>query len=68
MSTLFSLKLTFLTRKRLIKRARLRVQDSEDFATDKNFLLISVITKSFAFFPRESYFIKTIENSFPVFA
>ena len=31
-------------------------------------LLISAITKSFAFFSRESYFIKAIENVFPVFA
>ena len=49
----------------LIARARLRGQD---FATSKNFSFNQCHTKSFAFFSRESYFIKVIENFFPVFA
>ena len=49
----------------LITRARLRGQD---FATGKNFSFNQCHTKSFAFFSRESYFIKAIENFFPVFA
>ena len=49
----------------LITRARLRGQD---FATVKNFSFNQCHTKSFAFFSRESYFIKAIENFFPVFA
>ena len=49
----------------LIKHARLRGQD---FATGKNFSFNQCHTKSFAFFSRESYFIKAIENFFPVFA
>ena len=40
----------------------------QDFATGKNFSFNQCHTKSFAFFPRESYFIKAIENFFPVFA
>ena len=48
-----------------ITRARLRGQD---FATGKNFSFNQCHTKSFAFFSRESYFIKAIENFFPVFA
>ena len=50
----------------LITRARLRGQD---FATGKNFCFNQQShTKSFAFFSWESYFIKAIENFFPVFA
>ena len=49
----------------LITRARLREQD---FATGKNFSFNECHTKSSAFFSRESYFIKAIENFFPVFA
>ena len=49
----------------LITRARLRGQD---FATGKNSSFNQCHTKSFAFFSRESYFIKAIENFFPVFA
>ena len=49
----------------LITRARLRGQD---FATGKNFSFNQSRTKSFAFFSRESYFIKAIENFFAVFA
>ena len=49
----------------LITRSRLRGQD---FATDKNFSFNQCHTKSFAFFSRESYCIKAIENFFPVFA
>ena len=43
----------------------LRVQD---FANGKNFLLISNLNKEFFVFSPESYFIKAIENFFPVFA
>ena len=39
-----------------------------NFATGKNFSFNQCHTKSFAFFSRESYFIKAIENFFPVFA
>ena len=72
-----SLKLTVLSEKNpyfakhlfakqeLITRARLRGQD---FATGKNFSFNQCLTKSFAFFSRESYFIKAIENFFSVFA
>ena len=49
----------------MITRARLRGQD---FATGKNFSFSKSHAKSFAFFSRKSYFIKTIENFFPVFA
>ena len=49
----------------LITRARLRGQD---FATSKNFSFNQRHTKSFSFFSRESYFIKAIENFFPVMA
>ena len=49
----------------MITHARLRGQD---FATGKNFSFNQCHTKSFAFFSRESYFIKAIENFFPVFA
>ena len=38
------------------------------FATGKNFSFNQCHTKSFAFFSWESYFIKAIENFFPVFA
>ena len=48
-----------------ITRVRLRGQD---FATGKNFSFNQRHTKSFAFFSWESYFIKAIENFFPVFA
>ena len=48
-----------------VMRARLRGQD---FATGKNFSFNRCHTKSFAFFSREIYFIKAIENFFPVFA
>ena len=51
--------------KKVITRARLRGQD---FATGKNFSFNQCHTKSFAFFSRENYFIKAIENFFPVFA
>ena len=45
---------------------KLRVQD---FATGKNFSFNQRSRQeSFAFFSRESYFIKVIENCFPVFA
>ena len=37
-------------------------------ATGKNFSFNQNRNKEFAFFSRESYFIKTIENFFPVFA
>ena len=47
----------------LITRARLRGQD---FATGRNFFFNQCYTKSFAFFSWESYFIKAIENFFPV--
>ena len=72
-----SLELTFLSEKNsnfgkhlfakqeLITRARLRGQD---FATGKNFAFNQCHTKRFAFFSRESYFIKAIENFFTVFA
>ena len=50
----------------LITRARLRGQD---FATGKNLSFNQQShTKSFAFFSRESYFIKAIEHFFSVFA
>ena len=48
----------------LIARARL---PGQDFATGKNFSFNQCHAKSFAFFSRESYFIKAIENFFPVF-
>ena len=48
-----------------ITRARLRGQD---FATGKNFSFNQCHTKSFTFFSRENYFIKAIQNFFPVFA
>ena len=48
-----------------ITRARLRGQD---FATGKNFSFNQCHAKSFAFFSRERYFTKAIENFFPVFA
>ena len=60
-----SSKLDKFTKQELITRARLRGQD---FATGKNFSFNQCHTKSFAFFSRESYFIKAIENFFPVFA
>ena len=45
---------------------KLRVQD---FATGKNFSFNQCFKqRSFAFFSGESYFIKAIENFFPVFA
>ena len=40
----------------------------QDFTTGENFSFNQCHTKSFAFFSRESYFIKAIENFFPVFA
>ena len=49
----------------LITRAGLRGQD---FATGKNFSFNQCHTKRFAFFSREIYFIKAIENFFSVFA
>ena len=49
----------------LITRARFRGQD---FATGKNFSFNQCHTKSFAFFSKESYFIKAIEHFFPVYA
>ena len=49
----------------LTTRARLRGQD---FATGRNFSFNQCHTKRFAFFSRESYFIKAIENFFSVFA
>ena len=49
----------------MIARARLRVQD---FATGKNFSFNHCHIKEFCFFSQESYFIKAIENFFPVFA
>ena len=49
----------------LITRARRRVQD---FATGKNFSFNQYHNKEFCVFSRESYFIKAIENFFPVFA
>ena len=49
----------------LIARARLRGQD---FGTGKNFSFNQCYTKSSAFFSRESYFIKAMENFFPGFA
>ena len=39
----------------------------QDFATGNNFSFNQCHTRSFAFFSRESYFIKAIENLFPVF-
>ena len=53
-----------LAKQELITRARLRV---EDFVTGKNFSFNQDPNKEFAFFSRESYFIKAIENFFPVF-
>ena len=47
------------------KRARLRAQD---FATGKNFSFNQCHNKEFCVFSRESYILKAIENSFPVFA
>ena len=47
-----------------VMRARLRGQD---FATGKNFSFNRCHTKS-CVFSREIYFIKAIENFFPVFA
>ena len=49
----------------LITRARLRVQD---FATGKNFSFNHFHNKEFCVFSQESYFIKAIENFFPVFS
>ena len=49
----------------MITRARLRIQD---FATGKNFSFNHCHNKEFGVFSWESYFIKAIENSFPVFA
>ena len=49
----------------VITRSRLRGQD---FATGKNFSFNQCLTKSFAFFSRESYCIKAIETFFSVFA
>ena len=49
----------------LMTRARIRGQD---FATGKNFSFNQCHTKSFAFFSLENYFIKAIENFFPVYA
>ena len=49
----------------LIMRARLCVQD---FATGKNFSFNQHHNKQFCVFFRESYFMKAIENFFPVFA
>ena len=46
-------------------RTRLRVQD---FATGENFSFNQCHNKEFCVFSRESYFIKAIENFFPVFA
>ena len=40
----------------------------QDFATGENFSFNQCHTKSFAFFSRESYLIKAIENFFPLFA
>ena len=48
----------------LIMRARLRVQD---FASGKNFSFNQCHNKEFCVVSRESYFIKAIENFFPVF-
>ena len=39
-----------------------------DFVTGKNFSFNQCHTKSFAFFSLENYFIKVIENFFPVYA
>ena len=52
-------------KQQLITRTRRRGQD---FVTGKNFSFNQCHTKSSAFFSRESYFIKAIENFFPVFA
>ena len=49
----------------LITCARLRVQD---FATGKNFSSNQCHNKEFCVFSQEIYFIKAIENFFPVFA
>ena len=59
-------KVSFAKRE-LITRARSRLR-GQDFATGKNFSFNQCHTKRFAFFSRESYFIKAIENFFPVFA
>ena len=78
MSIFFALELTFQARKTRILESiffcktktdyayKLRVQD---FATGKNFSFNQCSKQEhFAFFPLESYFIKAIENFFPVFA
>ena len=68
----FSLKLKnpylgkhLLAKQELITRERLRVQD---FATGKNFCFNQCHNKEFFVFSQESYFLKVIENFFPVFA
>ena len=68
---LFSLKLKnpyfgkhLLAKQELITRERFRVQD---FATGKNFCFNQCHNKEFCVFSQESYFIKVIENFFPVF-
>ena len=53
-----------MAKQELITSARLRGQD---FATGKNFYFNQCHTESFAFFLWEIYFIKAIENFFPVF-
>ena len=55
----------FFAKQELITRARLRGQD---FATGKNFSFNQCHNKQFCVFSRESFFIKAIENFFPVFA
>ena len=52
-------------KQKLITRARLRVQD---FATGKNLSFNHCHNKELCVFSQESYFIKAIENFFPVFA
>ena len=54
-----------LAKQELITRERLRVQD---FATGKNFCFNQCHNKEFFVFSQESYFIKVMENFFPVFA
>ena len=66
MRILISIKKQHLFAKQeLITRARLRPQD---FVTGKNFSFNQCHNKEFGVISWESYFIKAIENFFPVFA
>ena len=56
---------SFFAKQRLITRASLVYKTSR---LVRIFLLINALNKGVLFFSRESYFIKAIENIFPVFA